>query len=378
LACEYLHPVATEPLDSDRGTGKGGPEAGAVGALVLGPGRSGTSAIARAFVAAGFFAGRDDELHGPAASNPFGHFESLAVMKVNEDLLARFECSWWADAPPVEEQLPHRAEAVPRLRAVLDALISSAGGSPVVLKEPRINSLLPLWLPAIEGVLHPVLVLRDPLEIALSHGSMDGTSAVHALAAWEAQMTTVLQQLEGAEVTIAPYDQLTARPETAVEIVAGASDRLAGSLAALVRPAAAPAAVQSELRNQNAAGLVHSDYMTARQLLLWEYLGSLPGGQARLALPSELGALSSAARETMRKESERVRLVEAHARLVAELAPAEDRRIALERRLEEANERLAEVTALAQREAAGAAAMRESSSWKLTAPLRRLKRPRGP
>jgi hypothetical protein len=59
------------------------------------------------------------------------------------------------------------------------------------------------------------------------------------------------------------------------------------------------------------------------------------------------------------------------------LAKADVHRVELEQRLEDVNGRLAEVTALAQREAASAAAMRESSSWKLTAPLRRLKRPRG-
>ncbi len=345
--------------------------------IVLGPGRSGTSAIARAFVAAGFFAGRDGDLHGPAPSNPFGHFESLEVMKVNEDLLARFDCSWWADAPPIEEQLPHRAEAVPRLRAVLDSLISSAAGAPVVLKEPRINSLLPLWQPVIEGVLHPVLALRDPLEIALSHSAMDGTSPVHALAAWEAQMTIVLDQLDGAEATIALYDRLTTRPDTATEIVADATKRLVRSRAAVVRPADAASALRSDLRNQDAAGVDHGDYLTARQLLLWDYLRSLPPGRARLVLPPELRAPSPAARQTTRKESERVRLVEAHARLVATLAKADIHRVELEQRLEDVNGRLAEVAALAQREAASAAAMRESSSWKLTAPLRRLKRPRG-
>jgi hypothetical protein len=343
------------------------PGKGAAGVVVLGPGRSGTSAIARAFVAAGFFAGEEEDLHGPARTNPLGHFESLAVMEVNEDLLARFDCSWWADAPSADEQLPHREEAAPRLQSVVDSLISSAGGAPVVLKEPRINGLLPLWWPVIDGVLHPVIAIRDPLEVALSHGEMEGTSTVHALAAWEAQMTTVLEQLEGEEATVSPFAQLISRDGTASEIVEAATSRLDSRRAAVVRPGDAGSALRPDLRTQDAARLDHADYLTRRQMLLWDHLRSLPVGRTRLTLPPELRTPSAAARETMRRESERVRLVEAHARMVDALAQADARAVELERRLQ------GEV-ASAARHARELADVRESASWKVTAPLRWAKR----
>ena len=322
------------------------------GALVLGPGRSGTSAVVQAFVAAGYFAGEEKDLHGPAPTNPLGHFESLAVMEINEELLARFDCSWWAAAPSVDEQLPHREEVVPRLRAAVDALTGAAGEVPVVLKDPRINSLLPLWRPAIEGVLHPVIAVRDPLEIARSHSQMEGTSTVHALAAWEAQMTIVLQQLDGTEVTIAPYEQLTAQSQTAVEVVESASSRLGGNLGDAVRAADAASALRSDLRNQRSDEPDYGAHLTARQMLLWEYLRALPAGRARLAPPAELKTPSPATRGIARAESERVRLVEAHARLVDELARSNARAEDLQGRL---------------------ASIETGLSWRLTAPLRRLR-----
>jgi hypothetical protein len=356
------------------------PGKGAAGVVVLGPGRSGTSAITRAFVAAGFFAGEEEDLYGPDRGNPLGHFESLAALEVDEELLARFDCDWWADAPAVEEQLPHRAEVVPRLRAIVAALVSSAGGAPVVLKEPRISGLLPLWWPALDGVLHPVLAIRDPLEVALSHSERDGTSIPHALASWEAQTTTMLEQLDTEEATIAPYAQLTTRSEAASEVVEAAAAHLDSRRAGLVRPGDAGSALQPELRRQDAGELDQADHLTARQLLLWEYARSLPLGRARLEPPAELRAPSTVARETTRNESERVRLREAHAKLVDELGKASGRIAELERRLEEAAERLADVTALARREAESAdrkgrelAGLQKSASWRLTAPLRHLK-----
>ena len=35
--------------------------------------------------------------------------------------------------------------------------------------------MMPLWQPVIEGVLHPVVVIRDPVEIARSLRLRDGT-----------------------------------------------------------------------------------------------------------------------------------------------------------------------------------------------------------
>jgi hypothetical protein len=302
-----------------------------LGVIVLGAGRSGTSAIARAFVDAGFFAGHDEDLLGPAPSNPLGHFEPLPVLRVNEQLLERFGCSWWADAPPPEDQLPYRAEVIPRLKATLESVIEAADGAPVAIKEPRINGLLPLWQPAIEGVLHPVLTVRDPIEIALSHVRRDATSIGHALAAWEAQTALVLDWLDERPVTIAPYAQLMAEPVLAEELLLDVSSHLAPEQAGQVDPGAARAALRPDLRHERGEGLIHGDYLTGRQAELWRYLEGLPAGGASLEVPAQLQRPSEAARMAMRRESERVDLFESKTALEAELRRVRARVATLER-----------------------------------------------
>ncbi len=78
------------------------PPAAAVGVVVLGMGRSGTSAVSRMFVRAGFFAGAEDDLLGAHESNPLGHFENLGIMNTNERILAELGGSWFD--PPARER----------------------------------------------------------------------------------------------------------------------------------------------------------------------------------------------------------------------------------------------------------------------------------
>lgn len=342
--------------------------------MVLGAGRSGTSAIARAFVAAGFFAGRDEELLGPAPSNPVGHYELLSVLEANEGLLERFGCSWWGDAPAPDEQLPLRTELGPQLRSILESLIEKAEGAPVAVKEPRINSLLPLWQPVIEGVLHPVLTVRDPLEIALSHEHRDGTSIGHALASWEAQTTLVLNWLDGRTATVAPYAGVIAQPELAGEIVRDAASHLDPGRAKRVRPAETAAALRPDLRRQSAGELAHADHLTGRQAGLWQYLATLPAGDAQLRVPEQIRQPSAGAQAAMRKESERVKLAEDHSALFAEYTKAMARLTELEERFSEAHRAGLKAAQGEERRARELESIEGSFSWRITAPLRRAAR----
>ena len=344
---------------------------GASGVIVLGTGRSGTSAIARAFVSGGFFAGRDEDLLGPTPFNPTGHYEPLSVLRTNEEILERLGCSWWSDTPTPEEQLPLRPELEPRLRSILESLIEKAGGAPVVVKEPRINGLLPLWQPVIDGVLHPVLTVRDPLEIALSHEHRDGTSLGHALAAWEVQTTMVLRWLDGRTATIAPYEQLTAQPELAAGLVRDAASHLDPTLAKGVLPVDASSALRPDLRRQSAAGLAHADHLTGRQAALWRYLETLPAGDARLKVPMQVRQPSNAARAALQKESERVQLAQTHATLSAEYTEAMTRLTELEERFAKAHHAALGAAKAEERHARELESIEASASWRITAPLRR-------
>lgn len=344
------------------------------GVIVLGAGRSGTSAITRAFVTAGFFAGREENLLGPVPSNPRGYYEPLSVLEVNEELLERCGCTWWGDAPPPEDQRPLLAETEPRLRSILDSLIEQAGEAPVAVKEPRINGLLPLWRPVIDGVLHPVLTVRDPLEIALSHESRDGTSLDHALASWEVQITMVLGWLDGRTVTVAPYDPLLAEPKLAEEVVRDATFHIDRARAKAVKPAKAGAALESGLRRHHSGELSHAEYLTGRRAEIWEYVQGLPVGNARLQVPVNLREPSAGARAATRRESERVKLSRDNTALHAAYEEVVERVEDSEARLTAAYQATAEAAKREERLARELRIIKASASWRLTAPFRRAAR----
>lgn len=328
------------------------------GVIVLGAGRSGTSAITRAFLAAGFFAGHEEELLGPAPSNPVGHYEPLPVLRTNEQLLERLA----SGAPPREEQLALADELAPQLRAVLDDLIAKSNGAPLAIKEPRINRLLPVWGPVIDGVLHPVLAVRDPLEVATSMSHRYGTPVAHALALWEVQTTHALAWLDGRTATIAPYRQLVGEPGTAEAVVRCATSHVDPDQAGQVRPEAARPALQPELRTQSADKAAHPEYLTQRQAELWEYLDELPAGDAELAVPEPLQAPSGGATATVRTEDERVQLIGHYEALSKTYEEEAGRTAALEREV-----------GSCLRELEG---VKSSLSWRVTSPMRRLSRRR--
>ncbi|MGZ6617798.1 MAG: hypothetical protein ACXVFQ_25655 [Solirubrobacteraceae bacterium] len=133
------------------------------GAVVLGMGRSGTSAITRALVAAGFYAGADRELMQPNAANPVGYYENLGIYRINEAILERTGGDWFV--PPAREAvIAAAADARLVLRDALARLRRDGGGAPLAIKDPRIGVLLEVWEPLIVGELHPVLAVRNPVE----------------------------------------------------------------------------------------------------------------------------------------------------------------------------------------------------------------------
>jgi hypothetical protein len=77
-----------------------------VGVVVLGMGRSGTSAVARMFARAGCFAGREDELLPATEANPAGHFEHSRIVMANEWVLAGLGGSWFDPPSPESSTRP--------------------------------------------------------------------------------------------------------------------------------------------------------------------------------------------------------------------------------------------------------------------------------
>ena len=366
-------PDAKSPTDSSPSS-----TADPNGVVILGTSRSGTSAIARAFVLAGFFAGADEQLLGPMPSNLKGHFEALSVLELNEEILRRFDSSWWAQGPSVAVQLQHRADYLPRIHSILESLQSQAEGHPILIKEPRISALLPIWRSAIDGCLHVVLAVRSPVEVALSLFERDGTPLHCGLAAWEVHMIDFLGLLDGTDVTVAPFAQIINRPESMMKAVESAAAHIGSAYAEHVKPSLAGEGIDRELPGQHDSGL-YEELLSAGQKRVWAFLRSLPAGGCRLEVPAELRESPVVARDLVRQEGERLR-AQAGLRYVATTLDGIVGRIdLLERQMKDAadvanglTQAMNDAKARAEDAEASLRNIQGSRSWRVTAPLRRF------
>ncbi len=348
------------------------------GVVILGTSRSGTSAIARAFVLAGFFAGAYEQLLGPMPSNVMGHFEALSVLELNEEVLRRFDSSWWAQGPSAAVQLQHSADYLPRIRSILESLQSQAEGHPIVIKEPRISALLPIWRSAIDRHLHVVLAVRSPIEVALSLFERDGTPLQCGLAAWEVHMTGLLDYLNGTDVTVAPFAQIANRPESMVEVVESAATHIDSVCAEHVKPSLAREGIDRELPNQQDDGL-QEELLSARQKRVWAFLNSLPAGGCHLKVPAELRESPILAQDLVRQEGERLRAQAGLSYIATTLDGIVGRIDLLERQMRGSADVANDLTramndarARAEEAETSLRTMQGSRSWRVTAPLRRF------
>ncbi len=356
------------------------------GVIVVGMSRAGTSAVTQTFVSAGFFAGHDRDLMGATDANPTGHWENLNVWRVNENILRRLGGNWF-DPPGEELQIAARGWAAPQLLTVLERIVDDAGDAPVALKDPRFGVMLPLWGEIIDDHLHPVLVIRDPIEIALSLQQRDGTPTTFTLAAWQLHMTAVLRHLHQRLVTVASYPQLVGSTEHAQLIVGSTVSHLRDDLAGRITDHALKTPDPALHRNHVSFG-DHEQQMSVRQFELWTALASLEPGDQRIDLPAHLLECGPAVLDTLHAETERQTTTERL--LAAEQSWAAERERSETLSIEHAADRArcaalnVEVADLsAQLEAAKANRRRAehslqsiqgSASWRVTAPLRACKR----
>jgi hypothetical protein len=146
--------------------------------LVLGMSRSGTSLCSRILNILGGYLPND--LMGPAPSNPHGHWEPRQLVVLNEQILREFGRSW--DDPRamplgwVGSRLGRRA-----VGQIIERIAEDYAGAPLlVIKDPRICRLAPLYFAALTRLhIQPAVVLcaRHPAEIIQSLASRNGMAA---------------------------------------------------------------------------------------------------------------------------------------------------------------------------------------------------------
>ncbi|MDE2517132.1 MAG: glycosyltransferase [Rhodospirillales bacterium] len=179
--------------------------------LILGMHRSGTSALTRALALAG--ANLPEDMLPPSADNPDGFFECRPVVLAHEDLLAELGLGWDTE-PPVPATWfasPAAAGYAHRIGAVLEQEL--AGKTDLLLKDPRMCRLMPLWrgLCAARGIaIAAVLTVRHPLEVAASLAARNGMPTHRALLLWLRYVLEAEAGSRGVPRCVVTYDALMA------------------------------------------------------------------------------------------------------------------------------------------------------------------------
>ncbi len=121
--------------------------------LIAGFHRSGTSAVARAFHAAGLNLG--ERLLGAEPANPYGHFEDEDAIALHDELLEAEDLTWKSP-----DALVDRSQALDRVAAYAAQRLRAANGA-WGLKDPRLCLFLPEWLAATPDA-SLIFVIRSP------------------------------------------------------------------------------------------------------------------------------------------------------------------------------------------------------------------------
>ena len=131
--------------------------------LILGVGRSGTSLLTNLLKVLG--AALPEELLGAGRGNPLGHWEPRQLLALNEEILGVLGRTWH-DPRPIPLSWFRSDAAYDFSKRLTIEIASGYGEAPlIVIKEPRICRLAPLYLDALDVLgIQPLIVhpIRHP------------------------------------------------------------------------------------------------------------------------------------------------------------------------------------------------------------------------
>ena len=180
--------------------------------LVLGPHRSGSSALTRTLSLVGY--GLPKTLIKDNASNRRGHWECQPIVRRNEAYMQDADLVW---ADWVSGNLPKMpADRQRDFETDLTAIIADEFklGAPAVLKDPRLCRLMPRYRAALEGKvnLQVVIAVRNPLEVMRSLMQRNTLSEGQAALLWLRYMLDAVADSDGLPRAFVSYEQLLEDP----------------------------------------------------------------------------------------------------------------------------------------------------------------------
>jgi hypothetical protein len=334
--------------------------AGRRGLLVLGMHRSGTSALTRILNLAG--AQLPTRLLEPESNNVTGYWESADLNAVHDRVLESAGKSW-EDFGPFPASW-HRSEVAEAFRQeILAVLDRDFATSPLfVIKDPRICRLVPLWTSVLErsGVEAAFLIaFRNPIEVAESLKARDGFHPSKSLLMWARHVVDAERGSRGSRRVLVSYEALLRDWRAVVRRVGGELGLEWPGLSPAAE-AAAEAFLDRRLRHQRSTleGVRRRPEVLDWVRTLYEALVSAEEG------------LSSNLSEVVDRVAAQLDLVDRTVGpLVADLERQNWDRAA---RVSAMEREVASWRARSARLQAELDSIRGSTSWRLTAPLRRL------
>lgn len=153
--------------------------------IVLGMHRSGTSAVAGALATLG--AAPPANLMPAHPDNPKGYWESAPLARLNDTILDSVGSAWhdWRPISDAWFETQAATDAAAEIARLLK--LEFTGEQPIVLKDPRICRLVPLWRRALQEVgYNPVVAapIRRPAEVAASLARRNDFSVGRAYLIW--------------------------------------------------------------------------------------------------------------------------------------------------------------------------------------------------
>lgn len=331
--------------------------------IVLGMHRSGTSAMTNVMEALGAYVGDKEELTGTSWENPKGFFERQDLRALCDAFLHSLGADWWniAGFDPQNVSRDTRDTLAPKLAGLFEKLNSHGTWA---IKEPRLCLLLPLFEEYLSAPT-VVFISRNPLEVAKSLRRRNGFSIDYGLALWEAYNIAALRHSAHLPRAFVNYHDLTSNP---VATIAELDKKLKKLGVTGLGKSQADEVIERSLHREQADSEEFSERLTPAQKRLWEALVS----ENVRDLPLEVSYNSRCLLRELADDTAKLHGLQAELKEQVELNKRRQREFA--RSMEK---KAADMEALAQKAARRARELEDvynSTSWKVTAPLRSVAR----
>ena len=152
--------------------------------IILGMHRSGTSVLAGLVSILGYYTGCD--LMKPTQDNPKGYYEHQQIFLLNETILREQKTRWDDDnfmATDISQTDYQRY--VLAAKTVIESELKYV--NKIIIKDPRISLLFPIWEQALIELgiqIKTLFIYRNPLEVAYSLKQRDGMPLEKGLMLW--------------------------------------------------------------------------------------------------------------------------------------------------------------------------------------------------